>query len=215
MIKSIQLFLSLFLVLITSSLYANPFEGIIFFQKMDGVDVTYYRYYVKDEHIRIEDVNEGGVINGILLINLKEKTLKMLSCSAQMYIDVPLAPKSNNPKVKIDRTGDVKMIIGNECELWKVTNMEDRSNFEFWVNKGDYSFFTPMLNMLNRNDKIALAWVSTMMGEHYFPFEGVEYSSTGKLITKLEVLDIIKKQVDIDLFNVPVNYILFEKNKDQ
>jgi len=215
MIKSLQLFLSLFLLLITSSLFASPFEGIIFFQKMDDADITYYRYYVKEEHIRIEDVNEGGVINGILLINLKEKTLKMLSCSAQMYIDVPIAPKSENPKVKIDRTEEVRMILGNECELWKVINLEDHSNFEFWVNKGEYSFFTPMLNMLNRNDKIALAWVSTMMGNHYFPFEGVEYSSTGKMITKLEVLDIEQKEVDIDLFKVPMNYSLFEKNQDQ
>lgn len=213
--KGIQLFLSLFLLFFVTSLFANPFEGVIYFQKIDDKEVTYFRYYIKDDHIRIEDVNEGGIINGILLIDLKDKTLKMLSCSAQMYIDVPIAPENDKLKIKIDRTGEVKMIVGKECELWKVVNLVDYSNFEFWVSKGEFPFFTPMLNMLNRNDKIALAWISTMMGNDYFPFEGVEYSSTGKMITKLEVLEIKEQEIDIDLFNVPVNYSLFEKNEDQ
>lgn len=213
--KGIQLFLSLFLLLFTVSLFANPFEGVIYFQKIDDKEVTYFRYYIKDNQVRVEDVNEGGIINGILLIDLKDKTLKMLSCSAQMYIDVPIAPENDKLKVKIDRTGEVKMIVGKECELWKVVNLVDYSNFEFWVSKGEFSFFTPMLNMLNRNDKIAVAWISTMMGNDYFPFEGVEYSSTGKLITKLEILEIKEQEIDTDLFKVPANYSLFEKNNDQ
>lgn len=213
--KGIQLFLSLFLLLFTVSLFANPFEGVIYFQKIDDKEVTYFRYYIKDNQVRVEDVNEGGIINGILLIDLKDKTLKMLSCSAQMYIDVPIAPENDKLKVKIDRTGEVKMIVGKECELWKVVNLVDYSNFEFWVSKGEFSFFTPMLNMLNRNDKIAMAWISTMMGNDYFPFEGVEYSSTGKLITKLEILEIKEQEIDTDLFKVPANYSLFEKNNDQ
>ena len=67
--KGIQLFLSLFLLFFVTSLFANPFEGVIYFQKIDDKEVTNIRYYIKDDHIRIEDVNEGGVINGILLVN--------------------------------------------------------------------------------------------------------------------------------------------------
>ena len=51
---------------ICSNVLAGPFEGVIFFQKADGQDVTYFRYYIKGNHIRIEDVNEGGGLNGML-----------------------------------------------------------------------------------------------------------------------------------------------------
>ena len=213
--RQLRILSTLIVLALATSSFASPFEGVIFFQKVDGKDVTYFRYYVKGDHIRIEDVNEGGVLNGILLINMQEKSLKMLSCSAQMYIDVPVAKESERPKVKIDRTGEVRMILGKECELWKVVNMVDYSNYEFWVNVGEYNFFTPMLKMLNRNDNIALAWVSSMMGHNYFPFEGAEYSSTGKLLTKLEVIDIKDKELDLNLFDIPANYSLFEKNQDQ
>lgn len=213
--KQLRILSILLALALTTSTFASPFEGVIFFQKVDNKDVTYFRYYVKGNHIRIEDVNEGGVLNGILLIDMEKESLKMLSCSAQMYIDVPVAEESEKPKVKIDRTGEVRMILGKECELWKVVNMADYSSYEFWVNEGEYNFFTPMLKMLNRNDNIALAWVSSMMGQNYFPFEGVEYSSTGKLLTKLEVIEIKNKELDLHLFDIPENYSLFEKNQDQ
>jgi hypothetical protein len=207
--------LFVFAFLFCSSAFAGTFEGVIYFKKADGKDVTYFRYYIKGNHIRIEDVNEGGVLNGILLIDMESETLKMLSCSAQMYIDVPVAPESEKPKVKIHRTGEVKMISGRECELWKITNMNDYSHYDFWVNEGEYAFFIPMLKTLNRNDNIALAWLSSMMGHSYFPFEGTEFSSTGKLLTRLEVIEIKDQELEMDLFKVPSNYSLFEKNQDQ
>jgi hypothetical protein len=194
--------------------YSSPFEGTIFFQKEGASEVTYFKYYIKGDKIRIEDVNEGGVLNGILLIDMKDASLTMLSCSAQMYIDVPIVEKSAKPNIKIDRTGKVKMIQGEECELWKVVNTKNFSQYEFWVNEGDYSFFTPMLNLLNRNDNIALAWVGLMMGNNYFPFVGTEYSSTGKLLTKLEVLEIREDELDSELFAIPDDYVLFERSKN-
>lgn len=203
------------LLIFSTQLFSSPFEGVIYFQKMENKEVSYFRYYVKDDKVRIEDVNEGGILNGILLIDMEDVSLKMLSCSAQMYIDVPVAKESDKPKVKIDRTGEKKMISGIECELMKVVNTSNYSNFEFWISEGDYSFFIPMLKVLNRNDNIALAWLSSMMGSSYFPFEGVEYSSTGKEVTKLEVIEMKEKELESDLFEIPANYSIFEKKIGQ
>lgn len=203
------------LLIFSTQLFSSPFEGVIYFQKMENKEVSYFRYYVKDDKVRIEDVNEGGILNGILLIDMEDVSLKMLSCSAQMYIDVPVAKESDKPKVKIDRTGEKKMISGIECELMKVVNTSNYSNFEFWISEGDYSFFIPMLKVLNRNDNIALAWLSSMMGSSYFPFEGIEYSSTGKELTKLEVIEMKEKELESDLFEIPANYSIFEKKIGQ
>lgn len=203
------------LLLLTTLVFSKPFEGVIYFKKMEEKEVTYFRYYVKGDNVRIEDVNEGGLLNGILLIDMEAETLKMLSCSAQMYIDVPVSPESEKPTVKIDRTGNKKSISGKECELWKVENTSDNTSYEFWVSEGDYSFFIPMLKVINRNDNIALAWLSAMIGSDYFPLEGIEYSSTGKELTKLEVIEIKEKQLNTDLFDIPTNYSLFEKKMGQ
>lgn len=203
------------LILLSTRLFSSPFEGVIYFQKMENKEVTFFKYYIKGDKVRIEDVNEGGLLNGILLIDLENASLKMLSCSAQMYIDVPVSPESEKPNIKIDKTGDKKIISGKECELWNVVNTSNHTTFDFWVGEGDYSFFTPMLKVINRNDNIALAWLSTMVGNSYFPFEGVEYSSTGKEITKLEVLKVNEKELDSNLFEIPSNYSLFEKKIGQ
>lgn len=202
---------SLFIFSLSLASYANPFEGVIYFQKTDSKDVNFFRYYVKGDKVRIEDVSESGELNGILLIDMNKVSLKMLSCGAQLYIDVPISDQVNTPKVKIERTGDVKMIAGKECERWKILDTENFSSFEFWVNEGNYPFLTPMLRMLNRNDNIALAWVSLLSGDNFFPFEGIEYSSTGKELTKLQVIDIKEMELDSELFNIPENYSLFER----
>ncbi len=202
---------SLFLFFLSLSSFANPFEGIIYFQKTEGKQVNFFRYYVKGDKVRIEDVNDKGELNGILLIDMKKVSLKMLSCSAQMYIDVPISEQVKSPKIKISRTGEMKMVAGKECERWKILDTEEFSSYEFWVNEGNYPFLTPMLRMLNRNDNIALAWISLLIGDNYFPFEGTEYSSTGMELTKLQVIEIKESVLDSDLFLIPANYSLFER----
>lgn len=190
---------------------ASPFEGIIYFKKSGETEQSFFRYYVKGDKVRIEDINEEGTLNGILLIDMSKVSLKMLSCSAQLYIDVPISPSTEQPRIKVDRTGEVKMISGKECELWNVLDTENYTRFEFWVHQDEYPFFTPMLRMLNRKDKIAKAWVGLLIGEDYFPFEGVEYSSTGKELTRLEVIEIEETKLDDELFIIPSNYSLFER----
>jgi len=202
---------ALVLMLFSLSSIANPFEGIIYFQKTNEKEVNFFRYYVKGDNVRIEDVDEKGELNGILLIDMKKVSLKMLSCGAQLYIDVPISSQVESPKVKIERTGEVKMIAGKECERWKIMDTEKFSSYEFWVNEGSYPFLTPMLRMLNRNDNIALAWISLMIGGDFFPFEGIEYSSTGKELTRLQVIEIKEMELDEELFDIPSNYSLFER----
>jgi len=206
-----RLIFSVLLLIFVSDLGANPFEGIIYFQKKEGDNITFFKYFIKGDKVRIEDVNEEGSLNGILLIDMSKASLKMLSCNSQLYIDVPISPENEKPEVKIERSGEFKMINGKECELWKVLDTKDYSRFEYWVNNGDYPFFSPMLRMLNRKDNIALAWTSILVGDNYFPFSGIEYSSTGKELTRLEVIEIEEKNLDTSLFVIPANYSLFER----
>lgn len=211
MTKHKNLIISILLLLFSCGVSATPFEGVIYFKKTSGSEHTYFRYYIKGDNVRIEDVNEEGQLNGILLIDMTKVSLKMLSCSAQLYIEVPISPSSEQPRIKVDRTGEVKMIAGQECELWKALDTQDYTRFEFWVHEDNYPFFSPMLRMLNRKDKIAKAWIGLLIGDTFFPFEGIEYSSTGKEVTRLEVIELKPMELDPDLFTIPSNYSLFER----
>ena len=206
-----RLICSILLLFFISNVEANPFEGIIYFQKKDGDQVTFFKFYIKGDNVRIEDVNDEGKLNGILLIDMSKVSLKMLSSSSQLYIEVPVTLETEKADVIVEHSGDTKMINGKECELWKVQNTKDYSRYEFWVNKGEYPFFSPMLRMLNRKDNIALAWINLLVGDHYFPFLGIEYSSTGKELTRLEVIEVDEKDLDASLFVIPSNYSLFER----
>ena len=61
------------------TLKASQFNGVIQFHKIDGTDTTLFKYYVKDQYIRIEDLTDKGDINGIMLINTEESTVILLS----------------------------------------------------------------------------------------------------------------------------------------
>ncbi len=50
-----------------------------------------------------------------------------------------------------------------------------------------------------------------MIGGDFFPFEGIEYSSTGKELTRLQVIEIKEMELDEELFDIPSNYSLFER----
>ena len=86
--KQIKIILVGILIVFTSSiLKASQFNGIIHFQKIDGKDTTLFKYYVKDQYIRIEDLNEKGDINGIMLMNTEESTVILLSNTIIVYIN--------------------------------------------------------------------------------------------------------------------------------
>ena len=61
-----------------TGLGAQSFEGVIDFTKSTGPVVTTYRYFVKGEHVRIEEISARGEVQGIMLVDTRDRTVPAL-----------------------------------------------------------------------------------------------------------------------------------------
>ncbi len=192
-------------------LKASQFNGIIHFQKIDGTDTTLYKYYVKDQYIRIEDLNDNGEVNGIMLINTEESTVILLSNTKKIFINVPISNKKVKKfNVDVEKTHDEMNVAGITCVLWVATDNSTKNRYEFQVHKNGYIFFNEMLRLLNREEPIANVWLTMNVKDDYFPFVGATYSSTGDLISKIEIINIVEEDLPVEMFIRPEDYQLME-----
>jgi len=210
--KQITLITGLLFFLLIPSLEAQKdFAGIISFVKVDQKDTSYYKYYVKGDFVRIEDREKNGHVNGVMLINLNSGLIDILVGEQKMFFEILPSKKNKEITSTLVKTKEKSTIAGMSCKLWKVSSDSTDSHFEFWVNKGNYRFFTRMLNILNRKEYIARIWIS--LGEEYdsFPFVGSEYSKSRELISQFKVMDIEYGELDDDLFLIPEDYFKMER----
>ena len=77
-LRSLSLTLFSF-VLASASLQAQNLEGVIEFTKTTGPVVTNYRYYVKGDRVRIEEISARGDVQGIMLVDTRDKTVFAIS----------------------------------------------------------------------------------------------------------------------------------------
>lgn len=96
---------------------AQSFEGTIEFTKTTGPVVTNYKYFVKGEHIRIEEINARGDAQGIMLVDTRDRTVTALSPDRKLYLDVPNMRLPKEVNVEVKKTGEIKELAGYKCEV--------------------------------------------------------------------------------------------------
>jgi hypothetical protein len=213
MFKIISTFLFVLLFLFHgSTATSKDFEGIITFRKIDKKDTTFFLYFVKNNHIRVDNVKKNGEVNGSMIINLENSSIIMLSGINNFYINVPI---SNKQTVDLDlhlkKTGSKKLVADKKCYLWMVTEKLSGGKIEYWVNnKYNYSFFNRMLKVLNREEPIARAWLQMDVEDNAFPLIGIHYNAAGEVVTIIEVTNIEEKDMEDNIFKLPADYELME-----
>jgi hypothetical protein len=190
---------------------SGPFQGTIKFTKTIGPVTADYVYYVKDHLVRVEELGENGEIQGIMIVDTKANTVKALSPERQMYIDVPNKRPARETDVYVQKTTNTKMINGYKCTEVHVTGKEDGREVTFWVADDDFEFLVPMLETLNRKDKLAVYFMSVSDIEGMFPMMGVEKKTDGVELTKLQVTEVKKVELEDKLFSIPSDYTKFER----
>jgi hypothetical protein len=190
---------------------SEPFQGTIKFTKTIGPVTANYVYYVKGDKVRVEELGENGEIQGIMIIDTKANTVKALSPERQMYIDVPNKRPAKETDVYIQKTNNTQMINGYKCTEVKVTGKSDGREITYWVANDHFDFFIPMLETLNRKDKLAVYFMNIPDLHGFFPMVGVERKTDGVELSKLQVYDMAKTKLDDKLFQIPANYTKFER----
>ena len=204
--------LSLFaFLLIGANVQAQRFEGSIGFTKNIGPVTANYIYHVKGDMIRVEELDETGAIQGIMLVDTKKNSVVALSPERKMFIDVPNRRKSGETPTEVKATGKHQTINGYDCEEWLVQSAEEGRKVSYWVAAKDFDFFVPMLKTLNRKDKMALYYMSLPNADGTFPMRGTEVKSDGMELTRLEVTKVQKSTLSADMFSIPAGYTKFER----
>lgn len=197
-------------VLLTASSFAQ-FGGEIEFTKQVGSIEVHYKYFVSGDKVRVEEITDGA-IEGVQLMDLKAGTMLAVSPERKMYMEVPNKRPASELNVKVDKTGKTKTINGKKCEQIIVTCEDKDRKIEYWVTKGDYNFFIPMLNTLNRKENQSMFYLEIPGMEGYFPMLSTETTlSDGQVVSILTAGSITEKKLDGDIFEVPAGFSKFEK----
>ncbi len=192
--------------------FAQSFEGVVEFTKTTGPIVTTYKYIVKGDHIRIEEIGAKGEIQGIFLVDTKDRSVQALSPERKLYMDVPNLRLPKDVNVQVKKTEQMQTINGYQCEKWMVTSTEEDRVIEYWVASDEFDFFIPLLETLNRKDKLSVFFLQIPDAIGVFTMLGVEKKMDGTMVTKLEVNKIQRTENRTADFEIPPNYNKFERN---
>ena len=198
-------------ILIASAAIAQ-FEGEIIFEKNAGKIHVTYKYFVKGNDVRIEEVGEDGTIDGIQLMDLETKKTYALSPERKLWFETPNRRPAKTLDVDIKKTKETREILGKKCFEVIVTNKENDRKIIYWITKGDYEFFIPMLETLNRKENQAMYYLEIEGMENHFPMLSTEYAlSTGNVISTLKAESVEAKKIASETFVIPKDYGKFER----
>jgi hypothetical protein len=206
-------FLTFLLLLVTlTAVRAQAFEGVIEFTKTMGPVVTNYKYYVKGDHIRIEEISSRGDVQGIMLVDTRDRTVTALSPDRKLYMDVPNMRLPKEVETEVKKTGEMKDLAGYKCEKWVVKSPTEDRSITYWVANDEFSFFIPLLETLNRKDEQAVFFLEIKDAKGVFPMLGVENKMDGAEVSKLEATKVTKGVQKATLFEIPAGFNKFERN---
>ena len=72
--------------------YSQSFEGKIHFVKKSLNDTIFYNYLVKDNMMRVDELDSSGKVVHSLLIDLENKEMTAIHPARKMYMPFPVNP---------------------------------------------------------------------------------------------------------------------------
>lgn len=198
-------------ILLVLSVAVNAqFEGKIEFLKITPKDTTKYIYYVKGDKVRIDNL-VNKTVKGSSIIDLKTKdSYKALSPTRKMWMVVKTKKSVKDySATKLTKTKDVKKLKGYECEKWIVTNKDFGTTTTYWMAKGKFDFFEPLIQVVKRKENLSQYLLNVGDLPPYFPIEG--YETKGKVrIQQLRTTKITEEKISDSVFAIPAGYKKFE-----
>lgn len=200
------------LLLLASTALAQSFEGVVEFSKTTGPVVTTYKYYVKGDRIRIEEISAKGEVQGIMLVDTRDKSVTAISPERKLYMDVPNMRLPKDVETTVQKTSEMKDMAGYKCEKWVVKSPKEDRVLTYWVAADEFNFFVPLLETLNRKDEQAVFFLQIKDNKGVFPMLGIEQKLDGAEVSRLEVKQVSKGAQKTSLFEIPAGFNKFERN---
>lgn len=187
------------------------FEGKIHFVQESLEDTLYYTYYIKDNKVRLdvlENCKGCQSTDNYILFDLKSNSITAIKPSRKMFINVPPKPYVDNKdeNFQIIKSKNNKKIQGYKCYQWRVKNKVQNTEVSFWVAQDNFSFFEDFLRLWNRSEKHSVYFLQIPESYGYFPMLSEERTTLREQKMTLRVVEISKQNLDPTLFVVPKEY---------
>lgn len=189
----------------------KKFEGRIKFVQETLEDTLYYTYFVKDNMVRLDvldDCKDCNNTDNFMLFNLENNSIIAIKPSRKMYINVPPKPYIDNKdqNFQIIKSKNNKKIHGYKCYQWRVKNKAQNTEVSYWVAQDNFSFFEDFLRLWNRSEKHAVYFLQIPETAGYFPMLSEERTTLREQKMTLRVTEISKQNLDPNLFIIPKDY---------
>ena len=197
----------------SAGVFAQGFEGSIYFTKSNMMDVTEYAYHVKGNKVRIDEMVEGSdKLVATLLVDLETEEMIALSHERNLYMNRP-------KKDALEGAGDFEVnegqlkrsIHGMNCSQVRIKNKEADREVMYWVTDGNYAFFPKLLKILNRKDNFSTYYMNVPNIGSKLPLMAQENTLLREKKGFLQVDKIEKKKLDGALFAIPAGYEKVER----
>lgn len=191
----------------------GPFEGTITFIQSNGIDTSYYEYYVKGNKVKVDNFDpKTKNVEGTFLIDISTKKMTALSPVRKIYFDQPSgAPVKPTGTPKAAKTNNTKKINGYTCTEYVVVNGDEGTKIHFWLAKGRFDFFADMLKILNRKDKFSEYYLQIPSIQGMFPMLATQEDLSGNIKGEMKAQKMDKTTVSDDTFSIPAGYKEFKK----
>jgi hypothetical protein len=187
---------------------AQSFEGIIEFKKQTGKNVVNYVYYVKGDKVRIDEFATGTRnVEASFILGLKENSMIYLNHPRKMWgTRKPSSSGAAPAGCVATQTKTTKEIFGYKCTEHVVKNAADSTQISFFIAPGKFSFFTPMMKLLNRQENFATYLIAVPMKEGSMPLLAIEKDLNGNEKARLEVTRLEQKVLVEGMFDTPKDF---------
>jgi len=205
--------LSVLLLYVTLSSFAQEFEGKIFLISNSQFDTLYYTYTVKSKYIKIDEFNKQKRLSKSLIINTETNSIIAINPSKKLYTRIPVPEKqeeSDEQGFDVIKTTNFKEINGYKCNLWRVRNKELNTDVSYWVAVDKFSFFDDLIRTLHTNDKYLSFFLKLPNLEGAMPMMSVERTLLRDEKCSLTVLEIDRKKIKDSMFTIPSDYKPFD-----
>lgn len=205
--------ISFILLLFTFNLNARSFEGSIDFVHESHYDTSYFTYYVKGNHIRIDKFDNKKELIQSLIIHLDQEEIFILSPSKKLYtkLEKKTVENYNSENFTILKTDNHKEVNGIVCYQWRVKNTECNTEVAYWVSQNDFYFFEDLVKLINRTDKTYDFFEKIPETQGFFPMLTVERTLLRKEKSRIYVADIKKQKLNDTQFTIPSDYELIDR----
>ena len=205
--KGILLFGVTFCLIFTAR--AGEFMGTMKFVRYSNFDTSYYFVTIGKEDIRIDVADEHQKTIETCIYDYIENKGVMLSPEKRQYLTLS-QPLFNNNNTDEDfsfvKTENYRIINNLKCYQWRVKNEKLSTEIEYWVTNFDFPLLSKLNNFDGKANNLITFFRHIPDNDGYIPVESIEYNLFREIKDKLCLLEIIAKQPEASVFEIPSNY---------